>query len=85
MSELRLYVGRKPTGVTLFRDSEWPGMWRIRDKKGRVSDMINLTRAKDASIGWWRVKGLAAHEVPSWRVRQTARGRPPVRPNGKGV
>ena len=29
-------------------DEAHPGMWRVRWPDGRVSDMTNLTRAKDA-------------------------------------
>jgi hypothetical protein len=30
-------------------DQNWPGMWRVRFG-GRLSDMANLSRAKDAAI-----------------------------------
>ena len=36
---------RKPK---LVRDATHPGMWRVRWPDGRLSDMTNLTRAKDA-------------------------------------
>jgi len=36
---------RKPKVVP---DSAHPGMWRVRWPDGRLSDMTNLTRAKDA-------------------------------------
>jgi hypothetical protein len=29
-------------------DDKWQGMWRVRWPDGRLSDMVNLTRAKDA-------------------------------------
>jgi len=29
-------------------DSKWPGMYRVRRPDGSLSDMVNLTRAKDA-------------------------------------
>jgi hypothetical protein len=29
-------------------DQHWTGMWRIAFPDGRLSDMLNLTRAKDA-------------------------------------
>lgn len=65
-----LYVGRRFTGVTVRPDGEWPGMWRI-NYGGRVSDLLNLPRAKDASLTWFRPRGLGANEVPSWHVRET--------------
>jgi len=30
-------------------DSKWPGMWRVR-RGGSISDMVNMSRAKDAAI-----------------------------------
>jgi hypothetical protein len=36
---------RKPKPVP---DAPHPGMWRVRWPDGRLSDMTNLTRAKDA-------------------------------------
>ena len=36
---------RKPK---LVADAAHPGMWRVRWPDGRLSDMTNLTRAKDA-------------------------------------
>ena len=32
----------------LMPDAAHPGMWRVRWPDGRLSDMTNLTRAKDA-------------------------------------
>jgi len=32
----------------LMPDATHPGMWRVRWPDGRVSDITNLTRAKDA-------------------------------------
>jgi hypothetical protein len=31
-------------------DAKWPGMWRVRTADGRLSDMVNLTRARDAAM-----------------------------------
>jgi hypothetical protein len=31
-------------------DATWPGMWRVRLPSGQFSDMVNLTRAKDAAV-----------------------------------
>ena len=36
-------------GVTLVRDPDWPHMWRLRLPNGQLTDMVNLTRAKDAA------------------------------------
>ena len=35
--------------VTLVRDPDWPNMWRVRLPNGKLTDMVNLTRAKDAA------------------------------------
>jgi hypothetical protein len=35
-------------GITLVRDPDWPDMWRLRLPNGQLTDMVNLTRAKDA-------------------------------------
>jgi hypothetical protein len=37
-----------PVMATIEPDANWPGMWRVRWPDGRLSDMTNLTRAKDA-------------------------------------
>ena len=31
-------------------DEKYPGMWRVRSSDSRLSDMLNLTRAKDAAV-----------------------------------
>jgi hypothetical protein len=30
-------------------DAKWPGMWRVRYPDGRLSDMVNLSRANDVA------------------------------------
>ena len=34
-------------------------------KDGRVSDMVNLPRAKDAAVAWARPRGLGGGDVGS--------------------
>ena len=34
--------------VSIVPDAVWPGMYRLRFPDGRLSDMVNLTRARDA-------------------------------------
>ena len=43
-----LRLGRRVV-ATIEPDSKWPGMWRVRCG-GSLSDMVNLSRAKDAAI-----------------------------------
>jgi hypothetical protein len=47
--EFRLHIGRKFTGIRVISDEKYPTMWRIHWADGEVSDMVNLTRAKDAA------------------------------------
>jgi hypothetical protein len=35
--------------ATVEADAKWPGMWRVRFG-GKLSDMANLSRAKDAAM-----------------------------------
>jgi hypothetical protein len=51
-------------------------MWRIH-YQGKVSDMVNLSRAKDAAVVWVRPKGLGGSEIAHWDRRQTANGDQP--------
>jgi hypothetical protein len=44
---LRLRSGRLL--ATIVPDREWDGMWRVSRPDGCVTDMLNLTRAKDAA------------------------------------
>ena len=37
-------------GFAIVPDAKWPGMYRIRRPDGSLSDMVNLTRAKDALL-----------------------------------
>jgi hypothetical protein len=62
---MKLYIGKKFTGVTIRPDSEWPNMWRVH-RGAQVSDMVNLTRAKDAAVAWARPRGLGGDEIICW-------------------
>jgi len=55
--------GQKPQSVTLRQprkppkldprivaDPKWPGMYRIKRRDGSLTDMMSLTRAKDALV-----------------------------------
>ncbi len=44
-----LKFNRRKVG-RVFRDSQDPGMWRSRRADGRLSDVANLTWAKDAAL-----------------------------------
>src|SRR6516225_9007477 len=60
-SSYDLDIGRRKTGVSIHRDPAWPAMWRVHQGE-HVSDMVNISRAKDAAIGWARPRGLGRSE-----------------------
>lgn len=64
---LKLYFGKVFTGVTVEPDGQWQAMWRIC-LGNRKSDMINLSRAKDAAMTWAPMK-IGGGMVPQWRTR----------------
>jgi hypothetical protein len=45
---LRLVTGRLL--ATVEPDGHWVGMYRVRFRDGHLTDMVNLTRAKDAAV-----------------------------------
>jgi hypothetical protein len=65
-----LHDGRsKMPMARVVPDDRWPGMWRIAWSDGRLSDMTNLTRCKDAAAVF------CARDLPSkdrrdlrWRI-----------------
>jgi len=46
--QLRLRSGRLL--ATIEPDTRWTGMYRVRLDDGSLTDMVNLSRAKDAAI-----------------------------------
>jgi len=46
--QLRLRSGRLL--ATIEPDGTWVGMFRVRLPNDRITDMVNITRAKDAAI-----------------------------------
>ena len=45
----RLMIDRKWSGASIVPDQKWPNMWRIEYPTGKLSDMVNKARAKDAA------------------------------------
>jgi hypothetical protein len=74
----RLYIGMKFTGVSVEPDATWSNVWRVR-MVDRLSDMVNLTRARDAAIAWARPRGLGSREIATWHRRETAPEQSPMR------
>lgn len=64
-AEWVLKLGRRNGRV--FPDNQYPGMWRSRRADGKLSDMANLTWAKNA------VLGAAEHDIgpPKSPVKRT--------------
>jgi hypothetical protein len=56
-------------------DNTYSGMWRIRLSDGRLTAMVNLTRAKDAGLS----VALASLNAKKKDYRESARVTPPVR------
>jgi hypothetical protein len=82
MSE-RLMIGNRFTGLLVCPDSQWPNMWRIHFG-GRISDMVNLARAKDAAISWVRAEGQGGAKGVRWERRETPSGASPCVKSGGG-
>jgi hypothetical protein len=79
LDRFELFIGRRATGVSVCRDECYPQMWRIRDRDGTLSDMVNLARAKDAAIGRARPRGLGGSDVLTWKARLAGAAASPVR------
>jgi hypothetical protein len=46
-----LYLkGRRRPVAGIEPDAQWAGMWRVRRPGGSLSDMVNLSRARDAAV-----------------------------------
>ena len=45
----RLYLGSCATGNSITPDTKYPSMWRVRYPDGSLSDIVNLTRARDGA------------------------------------
>ena len=73
MIEWRLSIGNRFTGLVVRPDPQWPNMWRIH-YNGRISDMVNLVRAKDAAISWVRAEGQGGGKGIRWERRETPSG-----------
>jgi hypothetical protein len=60
----RLFLGRRPEPLLeIVADDQYPAMWRVRRWDGRLSEMVNLTRARDAAeqIGLSVMNGEPGH------------------------
>jgi hypothetical protein len=46
----RSEISRSGRALAIVPDATWPSMWRVKLLNGLLSDMVNLTRAKDAAV-----------------------------------
>jgi hypothetical protein len=78
-ASVRLYIGGKFAGVSVEPDATWSSMWRVR-MGDRLSDMVNLTRAKDAAVSWALRAGFRPDVLGiKWSYGEAAPERSPVR------
>ena len=73
-----LFIGRKFTGISVEPDPTWTAMWRVRQADGRLSGMLNLTRARECAFACARPKGLGGREVAHWQYREIASEARPI-------
>ena len=76
MRRLRLVTGRLLASIE--PDGNWVGMFRVR-LPDHLTDMVNLTRAKDAAIG------LALGDLNRFQAPRKPRAAPPIRFSASGL
>ena len=69
--ELRLVTGRLL--ATVEPDAKWAGMYRVRLPNGHVTDMVSISRAKDAAIS------LALINLNNFQAQETRLRAAPAR------
>jgi|SRR5271156_3786937 len=73
---LTLHYGKSRRPLAYVEpDAEWGGMFRVRSACGGITDMVNLSRAKDAAAS------IALVHL-NLEVQETATEAPPVRRKG---
>jgi hypothetical protein len=76
MREWSLFCGNRFTGVTVRPDARYSTIYRIHASDRSPSDMVNLTRAKDAALTWAATgRGSDRHY---WKAAERRVGAPPV-------
>jgi hypothetical protein len=83
---MTLHIGRRPV-MRIERDSVYPQMWRVRRPDGSLSDMVNLTRAKDAALDV--AEGIEGrknpHKSPLKSLSNFSWSRSPIAPIASGL
>lgn len=54
---LELYIGQKRTRIVILPDTTYPQMWRVQWPDGKLSEMVNKARAKNAALRWANMPG----------------------------
>jgi hypothetical protein len=80
--EWRLYLGGKSTGIVVRPDEKYPSLFRVHWPDRPPSDMVNLTRAKDAAMRWAGRGGGGDAKRLHWKAPKQAWEAAPVRLNG---
>jgi hypothetical protein len=70
------YLGKRLAGE-IAQDKTYPNMWRVRLPDGHLSDMVNLTRAKDACTAMAATHERKGRHSPS-EAPQTRHLPPPL-------
>lgn len=78
-NQLKLYIGKTFTGVTVVPDAKWPGMYRVHWPDLPPSVMVNLTRAKDAAMRWAGRGGGEDGKGLNWKAPERRRAASPMR------
>src|ERR1700730_5478479 len=65
-------AGCKKTPPGIVPDARWPGMYRVRLPDGGLSDMMNLTRAKEARMRMLATAARADDTAPPQPERKAA-------------
>jgi hypothetical protein len=73
----RLMVRGRWSGARIVPDPKWPKMFRVEFPEGVLSDMVNLTRAKDAAAHLVFARLNAAPEREPHRATAHASGEVP--------
>jgi hypothetical protein len=68
-----LHLGRKAVSLVIVRpDETYAGMFRIHWADGQVSDMVNLSRAKDAALSMCATEARKARRARRMSGRAAA-------------
>jgi hypothetical protein len=76
----RLMLGTRNTGVKIIPDAKWSKMFRVEYPPGVISDMVSLTRARDAAVSI-----VAHHLSQEARVSKNATPGPNLDPRKTGL